>query len=443
MNLDYNRYGNTLPENKVGADSAEQLARAERIAGDFRRMQLETGLVEVKGSLDTQHLKQLHTHVMKDVYDWAGQTRQEQQHERERLSGDVQRGRIETISYAPAAEVSARLDTLSNQLKGENMLRGNTPENFAGRAAHYFDQLNYIQPFRAGNEQTLMAGMTVLAKQAGYDLKFDQIKPEDLRRAGDEALRNVGESKAGPGAEQSRLRELTSLFERATVPLPGVQAEAARHPVMRGPAQDPPELRQQMFDAQRTVQQHGRNVVDNYAIIGMQGDVPRAKVEDTYRALFHASRGELVQAGAPLLKEAATYVEKNNPFPVEGPQPLRQAIRKLEELQPAFESERNRNTFVQASAKVENALWGSGSRMEAQEVRRAADTVSSGQNLSPAQVTRLDGAMQTAYQVASKSGDQETRSALQEMGRSSQQLLQPKPVTREGPAVTREIDRER
>lgn len=438
MNLDYNRYGNTLPENKVGANTAEQLARAERVAGDFRRMQIETGLVEVKGNLDTQHLKQLHTHVMKDVYDWAGQTRQEQQHERERLSGDVQRGRIETISYAPASEVNTRLDSLSNQLKGENMLRGNTPENFAGRAAHYFDQLNFIQPFKAGNEQTLMAGMTVLAKQAGYDLKFDQIKPEDLRRAGDEALRNVGESKAGQGTEQSRLRELTSLFERVTVPLPGVQAEAARHPVMRGPAQGEPELQQQMYDAQRTVQQHGRNVVDTYAIIGVQGDVPRAKVEDTYRALFHAGRGEQIQAGAPLLHEAARFVEKNNPYHVEGAQPLQQAIRKMEELQPSYEAQRTRGAFVEASSKVESTLWSNGNRPEALDVQRAADTVSRGQLLSPDQVGRLDKAMQTAYQVASKSGDQEIRGALQEMGRSSQQLLQPEPQTRSGPAFDRE-----
>lgn len=438
MNLDYNRYGNTLPENKVGAGSAEQLARAERIAGDFRRMQLETGLVEVKGSLDTQHLKQLHSHVMKDVYDWAGQTRQEQQHERERLSGSLQRGRIETISYAPAAEVGPRLDALSNQLKGENMLRGNTAENFAGRAAHYFDQLNFIQPFRAGNEQTLMAGMTVLAKQAGYDLKFDQIKPEDLRRAGDEALRNVGESRAGQGSEQYRLRELTALFERVTVPLPGVQAEAARHPVMRGPVQEPAEVSQQMRDAQRAVHQHGRNVVDTYAIIAVQGDVSRVRVEDTYRALNQVSRGEQIREGAPLLNDAARYVEKNNPFHVEAAQPLQQALRKLEELQPAFEGQRTRDAFTQASTTVENTLWGNGSRLEAQEVRRAADTVSRGDLLSPDQMRRLDGAMQTAYLASSRSGDQEARTALQVMGRTSQQLLQPTPLTRDGPAFDRE-----
>jgi len=59
--------------NKFGLTDQESLDRAEANAVSARSILLQ--LNPLKGDFDSEHLKAIHSHLFRDVYEWAGQFR--------------------------------------------------------------------------------------------------------------------------------------------------------------------------------------------------------------------------------------------------------------------------------------------------------------------------------------------------------------------------------
>lgn len=79
MSVEYNFdekycYSNTyVLKNKLDIRDANILYNAER---DITSVNVaEIRLNPIKGSLNLEHLKKIHYHIFKDLYDWAGQGR--------------------------------------------------------------------------------------------------------------------------------------------------------------------------------------------------------------------------------------------------------------------------------------------------------------------------------------------------------------------------------
>jgi len=112
-------------------------------------------------TFDEDYLKALHRHLFQDVFEWAGQFRNEQF----KLSDG-------TIAHAPAMrkmgsahgfaignQISLELRALMRQLKENDNLKHRDRVEFASAAAHFFARLNWIHPFREGNGRTQRAFM--------------------------------------------------------------------------------------------------------------------------------------------------------------------------------------------------------------------------------------------------------------------------------------------
>ncbi len=78
---------------------------------------------------------------------------------------------------------------------------------FIERLAYFYDQLNYIHPFREGNGRTQRIFWTRVAHDAGYEISWDKI-------AGDE---NYEASRLG--AEEMDLSGLIAMFRKIVKPL--------------------------------------------------------------------------------------------------------------------------------------------------------------------------------------------------------------------------------
>ncbi|QKG55030.1 Fic family protein [Hymenobacter sp. BRD67] len=169
-------------------------------------------------------MRATHQHLFQDAFEWAGQTRREGNFQGVKaadLSG-IER----PMHFAPYERTDERLNALGEQLRQENNLKGlPTVEAFAERAAYYFDHYNHVHAFREGNGRTLQATFSELAYQAGYQIDFSKEHPQ-LNPARDQGIVALH----GIQHKDRDLAALRELLTRNTTPLPGPDAEAARHP---------------------------------------------------------------------------------------------------------------------------------------------------------------------------------------------------------------------
>lgn len=94
-----------------------------------------------------------------------------------------------------------------SELVKERCLKGLSQELFIERLAYFYDQLNYIHPFREGNGRTQRIFWTRIARDAGYEINWDKIVGDE----NDEASRL--------GAEEMDLSGLVSMFGKIVKPL--------------------------------------------------------------------------------------------------------------------------------------------------------------------------------------------------------------------------------
>lgn len=94
-----------------------------------------------------------------------------------------------------------------DELAKENYLGHLDVSSFIERLAHFYDQLNYIHPFREGNGRVQRIFWTRVARDAGYALDWDAVVGEE----NDEASRVA--------AVSMDLSSLKVMFAKITSPL--------------------------------------------------------------------------------------------------------------------------------------------------------------------------------------------------------------------------------
>ncbi|MDF7815457.1 Fic family protein [Hymenobacter sp. YC55] len=220
-----------VPDNLLGTTEPLLLQMAEDANGSLRAWEVQVGDVHIPGKFDAAHLRDIHAHIMQDIYPAPGATRGDErliaQHEAKvnpekelPLEYDTRIGSNgENITLLDVGKVNKRLDDLSSLLERENTLQGLDKQAFVGKLADYYTEYSHAAPFRAGNEHVLGVVMNQIGKEAGYVVS--PAVAQHLREATDATL------EAGVTSDKSRLIQV---FSSVTSEAPGRGAEARRDP---------------------------------------------------------------------------------------------------------------------------------------------------------------------------------------------------------------------
>jgi cell filamentation protein len=115
-----------------------------------------------KGNFDYDHLKKLHHHLFKDLYSWAGEER----------TVSISKG--DTL-FAIPHRIAHCVNHLFSSLLRDNHLKNLSIQLFTQKAAHYFNEINAVHPFREGNGRTLRLFFSELGNHAGYLIDWKAV----------------------------------------------------------------------------------------------------------------------------------------------------------------------------------------------------------------------------------------------------------------------------
>lgn len=118
-------------------------------------------------NVDFSFYKSLHRQLFEDLYDWAGKVR--------------------TINISKKGTVFCNADELETigtlkfqRLAKLNFLKHLNKNEFLDELTELYHDLNMLHPFREGNGRTLRLFVTLLVRNAGYDLNFSDCDSDLL-----------------------------------------------------------------------------------------------------------------------------------------------------------------------------------------------------------------------------------------------------------------------
>jgi cell filamentation protein len=153
--------------NRLGISDAEELARVEAEVTALRMTQLLEG--RLPGGYDLAHLQAFHARTFGDLYTWAGELR----------TVGIDKG----VPFCPPEHLASFAGDVFRRLAGDGYLRGRDREEFLDGLADLVGNLNALHPFREGNGRTVRLFVAQLARDAGYDLRWRDMDPEENVRA--------------------------------------------------------------------------------------------------------------------------------------------------------------------------------------------------------------------------------------------------------------------
>lgn len=166
----------------------------------------------IKGNLDLKHLKDIHKHIFKDIYDFAGEIR----------TVNISKGDI----FCLAQHIDTYSKSIFDNLKKDNYLIGLGHKDFTKKLAEYMGDINALHPFREGNGRTQRVFIQVLSHAAGYKINFSNISKEQMIEVSKRSLRgdNSGFEKifndvAYPIRKEEQINFIKSITENKNSPI--------------------------------------------------------------------------------------------------------------------------------------------------------------------------------------------------------------------------------
>jgi cell filamentation protein len=170
-------------KNRLGATSYGQLEGAETDYVAARLLQLELG-GGVPGRFDAAHLKAIHRHLFRDIYEWAGHSRDERVGLADgTVATEPVLRKADGNPFMAGRQIPAALARMADRLRQANYLRGLSCAAFATEAADVLVEINGVHAFREGNGRTQRAFIRALAMEAGHVLDFAVVTHERMVRA--------------------------------------------------------------------------------------------------------------------------------------------------------------------------------------------------------------------------------------------------------------------
>lgn len=149
--------------NLLGATSSEEFGKLEPQIVFANELELES--ISIPRTNDLDELLLIHQQLFSGVYDWAGQIR----------TVDIKKNSKDAEFFLIVGKIVDASNFIFTEFANEDYLRGLSIEIFIKRLAYYYDQLNYIHPFREGNGRAQRVFWGRVARDAGYEIDWSMI----------------------------------------------------------------------------------------------------------------------------------------------------------------------------------------------------------------------------------------------------------------------------
>jgi cell filamentation protein len=169
---DYFQPGSNVLKNIPGFTTNEELRKFEYAASRERAQALRAD--PVQGRYDLAHFREVHRRLFQDVYAWAGELRTV-----EMSKGGTGFAPLTT----PAHTLASWTQTVLDDLRKENHLKGLKTNEFVERLTHHYGELNFAHPYREGNGRATKEFLAQMGKEAGYQIEFDRVSAKQWNDA--------------------------------------------------------------------------------------------------------------------------------------------------------------------------------------------------------------------------------------------------------------------
>ena len=165
--------------NLLRAKSSEELRKLEAQVVFANELELEE--IGIQRSNDFIELLLIHGQLFKGVYDWAGKVR----------TVDIKKNTKTAEYFLIVSKIPVATDYVFTELAQEQYLEGLSKNVFIERLAYFYDQLNYIHPFREGNGRAQRVFWSRVARDAGYEIDWTLVVSGENDEASRQAAENM------------------------------------------------------------------------------------------------------------------------------------------------------------------------------------------------------------------------------------------------------------
>ena len=156
--------GTTCLVNKLGIRDEKRLSEVEAQITFAKAVMLEE--TPIDDDFGFEHFKKIHEFLLCDLYEWAGQVR----------SIDISIKRTKFLDAASIESIGTRCFAKVKDGYFENL----SFDEFVKRIAEFYNDVNYIHPFREGNGRTQRIYFAQLIRHYGYDINFADVDTDEL-----------------------------------------------------------------------------------------------------------------------------------------------------------------------------------------------------------------------------------------------------------------------
>ncbi len=158
--------------NKLNITNSEELSIAEMEYTSLTIAEVKEN--PIKGDFNLKDLQDIHRHIFRDIYDWAGELR----------TVNISKGN----PFCNCIYIELEAERIFSDLRKENYLIGVPKLNICGKLAYYLGEINVLHPFREGNGRAQRVMIEYLAKVAGYTIDFSNISDIEIIEASIDAF---------------------------------------------------------------------------------------------------------------------------------------------------------------------------------------------------------------------------------------------------------------
>lgn len=157
-----------LENNIIGANTHEELIKAEAFAFSIRASQIEAEDYQIL-NFEESDFKKMHYFLFKDVYNFAGSYR------------NVAITKGDTVFCYPQF-INDQSKDLFAEISSSNFENYSLVEA-SERLAHFKTELNMLHPFREGNGRTIRIYLSAFAKSKGFEWQYEKLNRENYMNA--------------------------------------------------------------------------------------------------------------------------------------------------------------------------------------------------------------------------------------------------------------------
>jgi cell filamentation protein len=156
--------GTTCLVNKLGIRDEKRLSEVEAQITFAKAVMLEE--TPIDDDFGFEHFKKIHDFLLCDLYEWAGQVR----------TVDISKKRTKFLDASSIECISTKCFSKVKEGYFEDL----PFDEFVKRIAEFYNDVNYIHPFREGNGRTQRIYFTQLIRHYGYDINFADVDTDEL-----------------------------------------------------------------------------------------------------------------------------------------------------------------------------------------------------------------------------------------------------------------------